>query len=363
VTGIGIKRFAAGRRLLALVLLTSLTLLAGCAAGPPPVEQYSVEVPGDVQDRRARFRDIYCAVLEARRSMLPYYRSCDEALSPLRDAPVAMGRPVDLGPSRRGLTAAVVPGIGYACFANWLNVPGTAATHLKKHGFGLTPVEVDALSSSTTNAGLIRDAVLAMPTTEPPTLVLVGYSKGAPDILEAVVNYPEIRSRIAAVVSIAGAVGGSPLADDARQWQADLLTHWPRSECDSGDGKAVESLQPDVRRAWLAGHPLPPEVPFYSVVSLPEPERVSRAVQQTYRKLGKIDWRNDSQLIYTDQFVPNSTLLAFINADHWAVGVPIASAHPKVAERLVTQNQYPREALLEAVLRFIEEDLQNRGRP
>ena len=62
---------------------------------------------------------------------------------------------------------------------------------------------------------------MAMPAEDgPPRVVLVGYSKGAPDILEAIVNYPEIRPRVAAVVSAAGAVGGSPLANDAEQYQA-----------------------------------------------------------------------------------------------------------------------------------------------
>ena len=69
--------------------------------------------------------------------------------------------------------------------------------------------------------------------------MLIGYSKGAPDILEAVVTYPEIRSRVAAVVSAAGAVGGSALANDAEQYQADLLRHFPGATCGSGDGGAV----------------------------------------------------------------------------------------------------------------------------
>ena len=60
-----------------------------------------------------------------------------------------------------------------------------------------------------------------------PRLVLIGYSKGTPDVLEAIVNHPEIHARVAAVVSIAGAVGGSPLANEAEQYQADLLQHFP----------------------------------------------------------------------------------------------------------------------------------------
>ena len=41
--------------------------------------------------------------------------------------------------------------------------------------------------------------------------MLIGYSKGTPDILEAVVNHPEAMHRVAAVVSFAGVVGGTPI--------------------------------------------------------------------------------------------------------------------------------------------------------
>ena len=43
-----------------------------------------------------------------------------------------------------------------------------------------------------------------------------------------------------------------------------------------------------------------------------------------------IDGRNDSQVIFYDQLIPGSTLLGYLNADHWAVAVPIARAHDTV---------------------------------
>ena len=57
-----------------------------------------------------------------------------------------------------------------------------------------------------------------------------------------------------------------------------------------------------------------------------------------------------------DQIIPGSTLIGYVNADHWAVSVAIARSHPVVGSTLVTRSDYPREALAEAVLRFIEED-------
>jgi len=47
--------------------------------------------------------------------------------------------------------------------------------------------------------------------------------------------------------------------------------------------------------------------------------------------------------------------------DHWAIAVPLNRSHPVISRSLVDKNDYPREALLEAVLRFIEEDLSAGG--
>jgi len=342
--------------------------LGGCAGSPlvpfstegPPLVLAAAAQAG-VHDQRGRFREIYCAVLQARAAEVPDHRPCDDALTRLGSEPPGSGQPVPLGVSNRRLVAALVPGIGYDCFAKWLQTPGTAAEHVRKYGYDQRLLKVDALSSSGRNARQIRDAVMAMDLGSA-RLVLVGYSKGAPDVLQAIVDHPEILPRVAAVVSVAGAVGGSPLANDAEQYQADLLRYFPGAACDSGDGGGVESLRPAVRRAWLAQHRLPAGLPMYSVVTLPQPERISSILRGSAAKLSRIDGRNDSQLIFYDEVIPGSTLVGYLNADHWAVAVPIARAHDTIASLFVTQNAYPREALLEALLRFVEEDLAARGK-
>jgi pimeloyl-ACP methyl ester carboxylesterase len=331
-------------------------LLAGCASQPAP--GVAVEVPAGITDARGRFGEIYCSVLEQHGRDLPDYRPCAEALSRVSDTPPGTGRPVALGPSQRRLVAALVPGIGYSCVETWLQTSSSTVDLLRRFDFDARIIDVDALSGSATNARRIRDALLALPAeTGPPRTVLIGYSKGMPDILEALVNYPEILPRVAAVVSVAGAVGGSPVADNATQYQANLFRHFPGAGCDEGDGQAVASLRPDVRKAWLAANPLPAGARFYSVVTLPDRERVSRALEPTYHLLAKSDPRNDGQVIYSDQVIPGSTLLGFVNADHWAVVLPIDRSHPVVGTLFVNHNDYPREALLEAILRFVEEDL------
>ena len=52
--------------------------------------------------------------------------------------------------------------------------------------------------------------------------------------------------------------------------------------------------------------------------------------------------------------------MGYVNADHWAVALPIARSHWFIASVFVTENDYPREAMAEALLRFIEEDLDAR---
>ena len=340
--------------------------LALAACGSKPLVPYSLDTPplvlvpasqAGVHDQRGRFREIYCAVLEARRDV-PDHRPCEEALSRIGGEPAGTGRPVDLGASKRQLVAAVVPGIGYECFAKWLQPPGTTARHVRQFGYDMVVLKVDALSSSANNARQIRDAVMAMQAElGAPRLVLIGYSKGAPDILEAVVAYPEIRRYLAAVISAAGAIGGSPLANDAEQYQADLLRHFPGATCTSGDAGGVNDLRPAIRREWLARNPLPPEMRYYSLVTFPEPERISSILTRSYDKLARIDARNDSQMIFYDQVIPGSALVGYINADHWALAVPIARTHTTIGSLFVTRNAYPREALVEALLRFVEEDL------
>lgn len=205
---------------------------------------------------------------------------------------------------------------------------------------------------------MIRDFVAQLPPEyDQRPLILLGYSKGAPDILEAVVNYPELAQRVAAVVSLAGSVGGSPLADDAKQSSANLLTKVPGSDCEKGDEGAVDSLKTKVRKEWLANNPLPRNIRYYSVVADPEPERVSSGLKNSYVVLTGYAARNDTQVVNKDQLIPGSTLVAFVNADHWAIAVPVARKHSFVGATFVNKNDYPREAMLEALMRYLEEDM------
>ena len=341
-------------------------LLSACSSQPEIPFSYTLEPlsfePGNaynVTDGRARFREIFCAANEDHGESLPDYTPCEEALVRFDDEPAPTGAPVDLGPSSTHLLGKMVPGLAYSCVKAWLHHDNSAPNHVATLGYETGFIQVEGIASSETNADLIAEYVAGLgPEYDDRPLILFGYSKGLPDIFAFLVQYPELTHRVAAVVSYAGAVWGSPLADEADEKQLRWLTLIPGAECEKKDSRALETLSPANREAWFAQHTLPEHIRYYSVVSFPDPENISNGLQHFYRQLGEMkDARNDSQVVFYDQVIPGSTILGFFNADHWAMSVPIARQHEVSQAIFADQNDFPREIALEAILRFIEEDL------
>jgi hypothetical protein len=62
-------------------------------------------------------------------------------------------------------------------------------------------------------------------------------------------------------------------------------------------------------------------------------------------------------MIFYDQVIPGSVILGYLNADHWAIAVPFNRKSPLISSSLIDKNAFPREVLLEAIVRYVEEDL------
>jgi hypothetical protein len=336
--------------------------LAGCSK---PLLPYSLDTPplvlapaslANIGDGRGRFREIYCAVQKDHGAALPYDQPCESVILRLAGEPEPTRNPVSLGPSNLKLRVLVVPGLFNNCI-KFSSAYSYSHAHLGRYGYRVESLPVSGRSSSIHNALEIRNAILGMELLPQEKIVLVGYSKGVPDILEAVVAHPEIRQRVAAVVSVAGTVNGSPLADQVEKPYQELLKKIPVPQCPPGVGDPVESLKRSTRLKWLSQNRLPESIKYFSLGAFAGRDEISAILQSSYDRLALMDPRNDSQVIFYDAIIPGSTLLGFVKADHWAVAMPFSQDAPELSAALTDKNEFPREVLLEAMIRFVEEEL------
>jgi hypothetical protein len=332
---------------------------AGCT---PPLIQYQTDVPAlqlsvvgqpPATDGRARFREIYCGVLASAPD--PTGTTCDTALVRLSDEPPA--RSDAAAPPRPDprLHILFVAGAFGECFQDTAPPVAAAVAKLSSLGYRIRTVYVDGRSSSARNAGQIAHAVRDESLDPGDKLVLVGYSKGTPDILEFLVGNPELAERVDAVVSIAGAVNGSPLGDAYAGLYA-MASGIDLKICKAGDGGVVDSLRVKVRMSWLARHRLPSNVRYFSLGSFTVPDQTARLMYLTKRDLGRAEALNDGQTIFYDQLIPGSVLLGYANGDHWAVVLPLQEKWPHWGGN-TAGTHYPRDPLFEAVVLYVGEAL------
>jgi pimeloyl-ACP methyl ester carboxylesterase len=310
-----------------------------------------------ISDERARFREIFCAVQQDHGALFPDDRPCDQALHRLSGEPPPESRPVYLGHARLPLRFVIIPGLSEECVADFIRPFSDARPHLESLGYKTDFIMVSGLGGSAQNASQIREAAARLPMAPGEKLVFIGYSKGATDALEAMVRYPELSSRTAAVVTLAGVVSGTPIADDVPEILKEVADQVFKGKCPPGEGRAFESLSRKERLAWLSANRLPASVRYYSLAAFTDRENISLILRPSYDTLSLVDPLNDSQVVFHDALVPGGALLGYLNADHWAVAMPFNREHPAVARALITRNAFPREVLLEAIARFVEEAL------
>ena len=305
-------------------------------------------------DARARFRAIFQAVSHRYAQTKPSSQIIESALWDGADAALGLQPAVYLGAPRLDLHYVIITGLIADCLSHRVTPFHQERQCLHQLGFVSSVLKVNGRASCSYNAALIHQVLTSFPAAH--RFVLLGYSKGAVDALHALVTYPSIRERTVAVVSLAGAIGGSPLVEILPRWLKYLFAKLPLPDCHPGDGKALDSLARVKRRQWLSEQVLPPELAYFSLVALPRPEQVSRILRFNYRQLAKYNPKNDSQVLAEDALIPGSELLGYVNADHWALTLPLTKQWPFL-RFFLNKNDYPREILLESIVRYVEERL------
>jgi hypothetical protein len=339
-----------------------LLLAAACGSTPPPLELDAPPVVlapvrhSRVVDDRGRFREVFSAVREARGLGDPEDPTSETLLHRMAHETGGTGAPVHLGAPRVKLRVLIVPGLVGDTLDTWVLPYKDSVPALRGLGWTIDYLVVSGRASCRYNADKIRDEFDKLELAPDEKLLLVGYSKGTPDILEALVRHAVVRRKTTAVLSVCGAVGGSPVADDTQGMVRSMFQGAPIGG-DKGDRAALESLERGTRQEWLNRNPLPESVKYFSVGAFAARDRISAVFRSSYDTCAAIDPRNDSQVLFFDQVIPAGRLLGYVHGDHFAAALPMDENMPTTAALFVTRNEYPRGVLLEACLRYIEERL------
>jgi hypothetical protein len=364
-----------GARFAASIVLVAISASA-CAPATllpyRPDQPLTVNLPAaraGVTDARAAFGELFAAELRAAGDARPtpwlHRPPASSAITAARPDPASTFA------SRAGATSVLVAG---GLFGDCLGVqavpfgdgverpPGSGLDegYRQYADLGLRSLRLVPLpgrASAQANGRLLADA-LRVEAQRPGVhrIVLLAYSKGATDALHALDTLRRdgaLPEGLLAVVSVAGAVMGTPLAD-FYQAAYDAISPWVTPfECTPSQGGDMESLTRRARLAWLASNPLPAGVAYYTVVAHAPVDEMAPPLRLTARQLAAIDPRNDGQLIAADAVLPNSTLLAEARADHWDVAIP-RDRDPNPLLRATTSGRgYPREALFRAILKWV----------
>ena len=298
-----------------------------------------------------RFANLFCSVREKENPDTGNWAACDQFLEA---APQAR---VDLAPMATKYRVLIVPGFFSACASSIAPAFGDGLDHMRTH-HGLTvEVWVPPNDSSEANGAAIAKYLRDHMVTDQRKYIVLGYSKGAPDVQTALALYPEAKDSVAAFIAVAGAVGGSLIADLLPAQAEGWIQRFNVGKCEGDVATAFKSLKKSVRQEFLAAHPNP-VVPSYSLPASSDRAHTSKALMEAWQLMSFLSQRQDSQLAYEDAIVPGSTILGMARADHLAVALPFEKASDASIRSFADQGHYPRAALLEALVRFVVSDLE-----
>ena len=299
------------------------------------------------------FADRFCSVLKQANPDGGQWGMCEQYI----DGP---GRAdLSMGPISKNYRVLIVPGVLSSCD---LAPPAykEGQEYLRQtHGLTveLLPVPND---STDVNAKIIGEYLREQIRKDPRKYIVLGYSKGAPDMMTALATEQGVVPAVAALITVAGAVAGSPVAEmmpgqAAEKW----LKQLPLGGCKGDLAQGFKSLRRDLRRAFLRQYP-DPFVPTYSIIAKSDESNTSKMMMQTWEMLTGFRSDQDGQLLGNDAIAPGATFLGAARGDHFAIALPFENKPDAMMKMMIDHGHYPRSALIEALVRYVSEDLNNR---
>jgi hypothetical protein len=334
---------------------------------PPPLVLHPLGMQ-PVSDARADFRCLLADVVKLRHGQYPDERSVGRILHDLVETPSAVP-PIELPVTPSDLVVIIVSGVLWECvsdvalpFGEGKSVDVTTEyDYLKPRYTTIEVVPVRGIATSEHNAKIVETVIRKHK--DAANVIIVAYSKGVPDTLEALRRMGgDTPKNLRALVSVAGVVSGSPLADWLNRYKKFLERLPTPKACAQINENFLKSISRDRCLHWLQKnwHTLPQGIRYYSLVTFTEPSRMHWFLGFLYGKLAEVEPRNDSHMLIHDQVLPGARLLGYVKSDHWAVALPFNRSKRSVWNRLLSHNNaFPREVLFETILRFVEDDLKS----
>jgi len=314
-----------------------------------------------IHDGRARFREIVDALNTDHGQDLPDARMTESFFAPLRDEPQAEGAHVDTSRCLDDVNVVAVPGFLTECVAFLSDCLTDGLAHLERLGARTSIAPVAGRGGCAHNAQKLRDHLDAQPNRSTRRTILVPMSKGAADTLEMLTLYPETASKLDAIVSLVGCVCGSPLEQLAPNWLKWVERVVPMPTCARFYGDAVVDLSPKTRTEFLQHFTMPQGPKIYSLGAAVGEMGMSAGMMAPHRALSRIGPLNDGQMLLRDQILPGACFLGALNCDHIATAMPfnrnLAWMARFVTKHALNRNAFPREIMLEAIVRQVLEDI------
>ncbi len=296
-----------------------------------------------------RFSNLFCSVLKTNPDG-GEWGPCSEYME------TGSEKEVELKPMSRDYRVLVVPGIFSSCASDAPAFERGRAYLKDKQGVDAELLNIPN-NSSEDNAKTIAKYLREQFAKDKRKFILVGYSKGTPDIQMALATEPNIRGMVAAFVSIAGASGGSPVADALPDRLSGMLGKINgKGGCEGDLSDGFKSLSVERRRQFLAQYPRT-FVPTFSIPAVADQDKVSKAMLQSWTIMNGFSSRNDAQLTEQDAIIPGSMYLGAARSDHFALALPLENMKGGILKTFLDKNNYPRAALLESVVRFALDEI------
>ena len=295
-----------------------LMLLEACGFGLVPKVKYrlpgavTVPIGARVTDASVAFAKTFCATLTHLDPTHAEWGSCARYLEP-----PASEQPAAVDPIPTDLGIIIVGGAFSHCFeAKGLFAFGPARSHLSAplpggHALSVEPIKIGGVATPEANAAAI-DAYLA---SHPGDYIAIGHSKGAVDLMPSVQKYstekyPHARAQIKALVSIAGAISGTRLAELSEDLTIFGFKRAVRrsglGNCDIEEEGGIRSLRRDVRHKFLRSWEPPVDLKTYSIVGVANRGDTSSVLHTMWDRLELYSRDQDSHVIAEEAIIPGA---------------------------------------------------------